>query len=473
MGRPNEAALMLERGRLLLVSEVFEAEFFGIRRLEEQEPELFNRYRSSADALRAIERADLAPESSLAPTDRAAHARRVRGEFAEVLERMRMIPGFGTLLQAPTIADVTGAATEYPLIYLAAAESGGVAIVVEPTTAREPKVIWLDDLSAVAVHEQVIATSGAYQRRTEDPESWKRRIDSLTNWLWVSAIGPILGEVDGCERLTLVPTGVLGWLPFHAAWTGTAAGTRTYALDRSAITYAPSARMVTSALRRKLAKRDGGILGVYSSQLPTAQAEVNDVIRWCKDIKVFEARSNERGTILEQLPKWPTLHFACHSQADAERPLDGGLILDEGGRITLRDLLSGEELTSELVVLSACETGISGDVLPDEALGLPTAFIQAGALGVISSMWSVPDTGSFLVAARLYEFWRKDGLAPWDALRQAQRWVRDSTNDEIARHFPSAGLNGTKLRENERAFWGRAHGHSHPYHWGAFAYSGV
>jgi CHAT domain-containing protein len=472
-GDTKAAAVTLERGRLLLFSEALEADMSGVERLEDQEPKLYAEYRNAADALRAIERADLAPKSSLKPTERAAHARRVRGDFSLVVERIRESPGFGDFLRAPTLKDIQAAA-EHPLVYLASSDRGGMALVVEPGEGKSPRAIWLDRLSVDSVAKIVSAHSKAYGMHFTHPEEWRSELDLLGHWLWDAAVGPILADVQDVERVILVPTGILGILPFHIAWTSDGNRSRRYALDQTAITYAPSGRALSSARKRQRPSAAEGILGIYSEELRTSALEIEHAIRWFANARTFAATAHDRNDILAQLPKWPTLHFACHSRADAERPLEGGLVLDKGARITVRDLLGGDILKSQLVVLSACETGVTGQHLPDEAIGLPTALIQAGVSGVISSGWSVPDTSSFLVSARFHELWRKDGLAPWSALRQAQRWVRDSTNEEKAMKFPSVSeVQGATVSATNRDFWAGAHGHGHPYHWGAFTYSGV
>ena len=90
---------------------------------------------------------------------------------------------------------------------------------------------------------------------------------------------------------------------------------------------------------------------------------------------------------------------------------------------------------ARLAALSACETGIPGTKLPDEVVGLPTGWLQAGVAGVVASLWSVNDLSTAMLMERFYRLWREDGLAPALALRQAQLWLRDSTNREKAEYF--------------------------------------
>jgi CHAT domain-containing protein len=89
-------------------------------------------------------------------------------------------------------------------------------------------------------------------------------------------------------------------------------------------------------------------------------------------------------------------HFSCHGFFDPADPLSSGLIVaddadrDEPGPsiLTARDVMA-MRLRSELVCLSACETGVSEATEGDELLGLIRAFLYAGASSIVASLWSV------------------------------------------------------------------------------------
>jgi CHAT domain-containing protein len=119
-------------------------------------------------------------------------------------------------------------------------------------------------------------------------------------------------------------------------------------------------------------------------------------------------------------------HLACHGYAVLETPLDSGLLLADGTRLTLRDLLA-MRTNLRLAVLSACETSMPGTDLPDEVVSLPTGLLQAGVGGVIASLWAVPDLATALLMTRFYRAWRHDAEPPPEALRTAQMWLRDTS----------------------------------------------
>jgi hypothetical protein len=116
--------------------------------------------------------------------------------------------------------------------------------------------------------------------------------------------------------------------------------------------------------------------------------------------------------------------------AGANTWLSGGRTPDmaEDGLLTAEDVSGMDLLATELVVLSACETGL-GDVCVGEGVfGLQRAFVLAGAKSLVMSLWSVPDEATRHL---MEEFYRRilAGHGRADALRAAQLEVRKEYSD--------------------------------------------
>ena len=111
------------------------------------------------------------------------------------------------------------------------------------------------------------------------------------------------------------------------------------------------------------------------------------------------------------------LHLACHARFRADNPAFSSLQLGDGP-ITL-DELRALHLPARLVVLSACETGLSRVAPGDELLGLVRAFTLAGADAVLATLWPVDDAACAQLVARFYGALRA-GAGPARALQQAQ-----------------------------------------------------
>ena len=105
-------------------------------------------------------------------------------------------------------------------------------------------------------------------------------------------------------------------------------------------------------------------------------------------------------------------------------------------------MLHGTKLAAaRLVFLSACASGLAGvRQLPQEFIGLPAGFVQAGAACVIASLWPIGDIAALLLASQFYKFHlHPDGrerMAPAAALRAAQGWLRRLSFGQLRQMFP-------------------------------------
>lgn len=144
--------------------------------------------------------------------------------------------------------------------------------------------------------------------------------------------------------------------------------------------------------------------------------------------------------LTELAPDMRVLHLATHgffagSSCQAEglasevgsARLRAGLVLaganqtdgDSDGLWTAAEVATLDLREAELVVLSACETGL-GEVIDGEGvLGLQRAFAEAGAQNLVMSLWSVEDDATRALMARFYRRLRT-ASDPTGALRQAQ-----------------------------------------------------
>ena len=113
-----------------------------------------------------------------------------------------------------------------------------------------------------------------------------------------------------------------------------------------------------------------------------------------------------------------------------------GATLNNLGEVYLRrvagDLLEARlgDDAPEVVFLAACESGLSDIARDDELVGLPTALIEAGARGVVSALWPVREEATAFLAAKFGEF-VQGGQPPSDALREAQKWLREATVTDL------------------------------------------
>lgn len=132
--------------------------------------------------------------------------------------------------------------------------------------------------------------------------------------------------------------------------------------------------------------------------------------------------------------------------AGANQVIKGNDANQSSGLLTAEKVLGLRLQGTDLVVLSACNTG-TGEVKNGEGVyGLRRAFVQAGTKGLVMSMWAVPDKETKELMIQFYANMFRNKMSPRQALR-------------------NAALNEMKIVK-------KRYGHTHPMLWGAFIYLG-
>lgn len=191
-------------------------------------------------------------------------------------------------------------------------------------------------------------------------------------------------------------------------------------------------------------------LGKTLARLPGTAAEAQAIAQFLPPeltylVSGFDARNDsELHRFLEHSR---VLHFATHGLIDRERPESSTLVLslvDEAGE-PLDGYLYAHELYStqiaaELVVLSACETGVGREIPGEGIQGLARGFLYAGAPRVIMSLWQVADAQTAQLMGELYRQMLDLGNQPVAALRLAQLHLLQTEALEAAEPFYWAGF---------------------------------
>lgn len=282
-------------------------------------------------------------------------------------------------------------------------------------------------------------------------------------------------------RVLILPDGAASMLPIgllRDAETG-----RTLIEDYE-IVLAPSVRLYRTSLERArgATARTLALIAPDEAEtgLPFAEAETRLVAtRFAPGATTRPASKDAVFDALQRASYW---HFATHGAFDATNPRGSALQLPGRELLTLGDLLRTDRTfaSPRLVVLSACETGLFDAALdPDEFFGLPSGFMQAGAAGVIASLWPVSDAATALLIGKVYALHLGEGLAPPAALRRAQLWLKDADKPALAafvmEEVGRGALDMTRadrlLAEVRGASSERPFGD--PVYWGAFVYYGT
>lgn len=143
---------------------------------------------------------------------------------------------------------------------------------------------------------------------------------------------------------------------------------------------------------------------------------------------LLDTDASEANVEGRDLSRYRVLHFATHGLLNTERPQFTGVVLSlVGNRAGADGFLRTDEvfnlrLSSPLVMLSACETGLGREKRGEGVMGLTRAFMYAGAPTVGVSLWSVADKSTSELMTDFYRnlFGRNASATPSTAMREAR-----------------------------------------------------
>lgn len=226
--------------------------------------------------------------------------------------------------------------------------------------------------------------------------------------------------------------------------------------SRLAATISPNPRVETIPEDAELehALRDLSNLGddFRIARLPSTLREANAIMAVTptgQGKMITGVEANRALVMSPELGQYRIVHFATHGIVDSENPELSGLVLSrvdrdgnrQNGFLRLPDVYT-LNLNANLVVLSACRTGLGKAVTGEGLVGLTQGFMYAGAKGVVGSLWKVDDEATAELMSGFYSAMLKDGLTP------------------------SAALQASKLAMLKQKRW------QSPYYWSAFVLQG-
>jgi CHAT domain-containing protein len=170
--------------------------------------------------------------------------------------------------------------------------------------------------------------------------------------------------------------------------------------------------------------------GIEWDRLPGTQAEAQAIAALIPETQRRTAlgfQATQTEVLQPELSQYRFIHFATHGLANTEKPELSAIVmslLDEQGHAVDGFLRLQEvynlNLGADLVVLSACQTGLGQVIRGEGLIGLTRGFMYAGAPRVVTSLWNVDDAGTAVLMTHFYEGILRDNLPPSAALRQAQ-----------------------------------------------------
>jgi CHAT domain-containing protein len=234
-------------------------------------------------------------------------------------------------------------------------------------------------------------------------------------------VEPVSGLVKEYERICFVPHDVLHSIPLHALHLGkTDKRTLTEVAD---IFFVPSASLLKYC-RNKPPRNRGNNLVLGNpkrddqTSIPLTMEEARTIAK-ALGCSPFVEEQATKSLLFMQSGKAEYIHIACHGEFRKDAGTSSALLLSDGN-LTAEEML-GLQLRSELVVLSACETGISETRSGDELIGFVRALLYAGTPSVVLSLWNAYDESTSKLMISFYDKILHQGLPKAKALSLAQR----------------------------------------------------
>lgn len=248
------------------------------------------------------------------------------------------------------------------------------------------------------------------------------RVKAAAQELFKLLLQPLLAQVRGNELL-IVPHDALHYLPFQALISPTGK----YLIEDYSISYLSSASLMQFTKDKARRGRTQALvlgnpsLGDPAYDLRFAEREAREIFQLFPKSAVYVKDQATKQRAVAESGNYDILHFATHADLNQDEPLESALRLaragDSDGRLTAREIFA-LNLKTDMVVLSACETGLGKITNGDEIIGLTRAFIYAGTPSIVTTLWKVNDRSSYEVIRSYYAHLKT--MKKSDALRHAQ-----------------------------------------------------
>lgn len=265
------------------------------------------------------------------------------------------------------------------------------------------------------------AADGSFVSQPAAPSGGQRvrSLQEIGESLYSLLLEPLKPQWGGARKLLLSPDGPLTQLPFETLWAG-----KQLLLEVIEVSYVQSLQVHAELIRRAQAPRAQGnqLLSIANPDYGAAPAASQPVPDWMASLRwqPLDGTRVEAEALRPLFPKarqltgadatrkqvlalqtssalqdFRVIHFATHGYVDGQR---SALVLSTREGLQQAYLLdadiSGLQLRSDLVLLSACDTGLGRRQTGEGVVGLPYAFMLAGNINTLMSLWPVDDSGT-------------------------------------------------------------------------------
>lgn len=265
----------------------------------------------------------------------------------------------------------------------------------------------------------------------------KTPANQLYNWL----IKPIENDLKqaNAQAIVYAPDGKLRYIPLAALYDG-----KSWLVERFIV------NNITAASLTKLNNQPSASLNILAaaftkgdyqvavgerqqvfSGLAFAKTEVENLAKTIKNTKILLDQQFNTQVTIPQMNDYKIVHLATHGMLVSGHPEDSFILFGDGERVTLKDIENWSLPNVDLVVLSACQTGLGKQLgNGQEILGLGYQIQLTGAKASIASLWAVSDGGTQALMNEFYNILPTGKFTKAEALRNAQLDLLTAKNSQ-------------------------------------------
>ncbi|MEJ6483806.1 tetratricopeptide repeat protein [Nostoc punctiforme UO1] len=318
--------------------------------------------------------------------------------------------------------------------------------------------------------EKMIQT---FRQDLQDPNS---EVKQSSQKLYEQLIKPIETDLQQADVQTIIyaPDGQMRYIPLAALYDG-----KQWLTERYQINYLTALALTKLELESTNAPRvlaGAFTQGSYSVQvagqtydfqgLRFAKTEVEGLGAAIPNTTKLFDKAFSRDAILSQIKNYSILHMATHAVFVKGAPENSFILMGDGNRINLKEIEEWKLPNVTLVVLSACQTALGGDLGNGlEILGFGYQLQRTGVRASIASLWEVNDGGTQTLMNILYTRLKSGTITKVEAIREAQIALitgknQSSDSKDRSSVILTPGNSGQAAPISRNL--------SHPYYWAPF-----
>lgn len=306
---------------------------------------------------------------------------------------------------------------------------------------------------------QQLSNGNRVEKQANRP-SEKRKLANQSLYFFQQILEPLWAQMDARPKsLVIVPDGMISHFPFELLTTDSISTDLPYSswpflLKDIQIRYLPAADGLISPSEPSHAPNSfAGFAPIYPksslqtqsihsmvshpkaySPLSENQTEVSRIHELMEGHKFLAEEASEKA-FWEHAASSRLLHLAMHSHVDEENPFFSALVFSPVTQDSLNPhndgLLYAYEfyqmnLNTDLIVLSACESGYGKLLKGEGVMSLARSFQYAGAKNIVMSLWPVDDHSTSDLMMKFYQY-LDQGMPKDEALRKAKLYLLENS----------------------------------------------